>query len=736
MKLRKTLLLTLFISSLMTIMVCVLGYYYVDNLIEVAQGVNDTQEVADSAKNLQDLFQEAQISEREFLASGSEVSLTKYMENREPVFEKLDELAGKTSEYVGIQEKIEKIKPLINIWYDDVTSHEISLRRSIGKKGVDGGSEETKNLKIADLIDTKMLREYQRLFTLTTGLANLVVEADGTPVAEQSFDEFSDFCFGYVRKTKLGAERCTQNDVKGGETALKTGKPAVYECHAGLVDFGVPLLLNGKLIGSWLGGQVLTVEPDLEKFRAYAKEIGADPDGMVEAVKKVPVVPRERVDAAADFLQLFANIVSEMGSDLYTRDLLIKFLSNKKSSQLYSAISLGLDEIAAQLLAECQLKVDNSSAESNKVKSLFVIMVPVSIIFMIILSVIVGASITRPIKLVMDSFTVISAEFRKISSIFHDELAQGKWNVQLDDLKYSFDTEKISKYAEKDNEVGQMCSTAMNMIDSYNDNRVAVGEVISQVSNVLKEVKEFISNIEISASEFKNMSASMSQATSEQTSSIARITENIKELSERSKENTSTVIQANDCIIDADHAAHNAYDNIIVFNKSMDAINEKSLRTQKVIKTIDDIAFQTNLLALNAAVEAARAGSHGKGFAVVSEEVRNLAAHSAKAASETAQLIQDVVDEIEQGNELAKKASEGIQAINEQIKKSTDQMQSVSDNSKVETDKVELISNELGQIELITHSTASGAEEASSSAVVLSNQTKELHDLVDYFTFD
>lgn len=170
-------------------------------------------------------------------------------------------------------------------------------------------------LKLTDLISVKTLQDIQDGFANLTGMAALTTDADGTPVTRGS--NFTEFCMDLTRKNSEGCRRCEKCDKEGGEKTYATGNAVSYDCHAGLVDFAAPIMLNGKMIGSFIGGQVLTEEPDEDKFRAIAAELGINEDRYVEAVHKVKVVDKKAVAAAANFLCKIASVLSESAYDAY-----------------------------------------------------------------------------------------------------------------------------------------------------------------------------------------------------------------------------------------------------------------------------------------------------------------------------------------------------------------------------------------------------------------------------------
>ncbi|MCI7768368.1 MAG: PocR ligand-binding domain-containing protein [Oscillospiraceae bacterium] len=192
-----------------------------------------------------------------------------------------------------------------------------------------------KDLELTKLIDVITLQQIQDAFSDMTGMAALTTDSTGRAVTNGS--NFTDFCMRYTRQSQLGCSRCAECDRHGAELTLEGGKACSYFCHAGLVDFAAPIMANGQMIGSFIGGQVLTVPPNFEKFRRIAAELGIDPEEYVKAVKKVPVVSKESVDKAAKSLCVIANVLSDIAyksHTLYESNREIEKASNMKSDFL------------------------------------------------------------------------------------------------------------------------------------------------------------------------------------------------------------------------------------------------------------------------------------------------------------------------------------------------------------------------------------------------------------------
>jgi ligand-binding sensor protein len=166
------------------------------------------------------------------------------------------------------------------------------------------------SVKLTDLISADTLQKIQDAFSDATGMAALATDMEGSVT---HLSNPTHFCMNLTRPTKVGGDRCNMCDLKGGAEAAKTGRPSVYYCHGGLVDFAAPIIVNGRHIGSLIGGQVLPEPPDLDKFRKIAREIGANEDEYIKAIKKIKIVPKDQIDKAANLLFAVANSLSESG---------------------------------------------------------------------------------------------------------------------------------------------------------------------------------------------------------------------------------------------------------------------------------------------------------------------------------------------------------------------------------------------------------------------------------------
>ncbi len=190
-------------------------------------------------------------------------------------------------------------------------------------------------LMLTDLIDVETLQQIQDAFSNMSGMAALTADINGVAVTKGS--NFTDFCFKYTRTSEIGKKRCEQCDINGAKLCIEKGSACSYHCHAGLVDYAAPIIVNNELIGSFIGGQVLVEPPDLNKFRKIAEEIGADPDDFVDAVKKINVVSQRQVDLAAQSLSVIANALSTIaykGYQLKQKNIEVEKATHMKSDFL------------------------------------------------------------------------------------------------------------------------------------------------------------------------------------------------------------------------------------------------------------------------------------------------------------------------------------------------------------------------------------------------------------------
>ncbi|UCE59302.1 MAG: CZB domain-containing protein [Phycisphaerales bacterium] len=254
--------------------------------------------------------------------------------------------------------------------------------------------------------------------------------------------------------------------------------------------------------------------------------------------------------------------------------------------------------------------------------------------------------------------------------------------------------------------------------------------IIKVLTRIVSGLNEGADQVDDAAKQVSSASQQLAEGASEQASSLEETSSALEEMAAMTRTNAENAKEANNLSGQARDAARNGDTTIHRLNEAMTAINDSSGQISKIIKVIEEIAFQTNLLALNAAVEAARAGEHGKGFAVVADEVRNLAQRAAQAARETTGLIEDSVNKAKEGTDVAGEVGKALGAIVGDVTKVTDLVDGISKASDEQAQGVDQVNTAVSQMDKVTQQNASGAEESASAAEELAAQATAVKSMV------
>lgn len=197
------------------------------------------------------------------------------------------------------------------------------------------------SLKLTELIDISILQKIQDSFSEYTHMASLIADENGVPITVGS--GFTRFCMDLTRSSELGYSRCMECDRMGGVSSLKSGKPSVYQCHAGLCDFSASIIVDGCYIGCLMGGQILTKPLDEALIRERAAEYGIDEQQYIEAAKEVHIKSESDALEAANFIFKLAEILSEMAYNNYQALKTSKSLEKAAVSQASYIIDMNAE---------------------------------------------------------------------------------------------------------------------------------------------------------------------------------------------------------------------------------------------------------------------------------------------------------------------------------------------------------------------------------------------------------
>ncbi len=331
-----------------------------------------------------------------------------------------------------------------------------------------------------------------------------------------------------------------------------------------------------------------------------------------------------------------------------------------------------------------------------------------------------------------------------------EQLARGQFDVRIQNAYKGAFAEMMLSLNSMVQTIGSYIAEITQMLQVMAEgdlrstiNRDYVGEfgqIKDSINHIVNTMQETIQNIIASADNVRAGARQISESAmdlasgaSNQAGAVEQLSASISVINEQSTQNTARTKEANQLSQRAIAGAENGRKEMQQMLDSMETIKKSSHDIANIIKVIDDIAFQTNLLALNAAVEAARAGEHGRGFSVVAEEVRALAGRSQEAAKNTESLIDQTIQNINAGSEIATTTADALNTIVNDINSISSIIEDIDQSSANQADSIAQITAGINQISEVVQSNSSTSEESAAASQELSSQSELLATMVESF---
>ncbi len=256
------------------------------------------------------------------------------------------------------------------------------------------------------------------------------------------------------------------------------------------------------------------------------------------------------------------------------------------------------------------------------------------------------------------------------------------------------------------------------------------GYVSRPINRVAMGLNEGADQVAATAQEVSATSQTLAEGASEQAAALEETASALEEMSVMIRQTADNSTQADKLMRKVSRIVTDTSSTMQSLTASMNAISNASEETGKIIKSIDEIAFQTNLLALNAAVEAARAGEAGAGFAIVADEVRNLAIRAADAAKSTTELIVTTAGKVRDGSDMVNQTNQAFDAVTDNAAKATRLVSEIATASAAQAKGIDQVNVSVHEVDGVTQQNAAHSEESAAAAEQLYAQSEQMKSYV------
>ncbi len=394
------------------------------------------------------------------------------------------------------------------------------------------------------------------------------------------------------------------------------------------------------------------------------------------------------------------------------------------------------EEFLADLDARTLEEVNGLVQETEQIKTNMTVILAMVVLLQVIGMVFIRRKVMRPVIAVRNQMGEISQGNLSAEFLLRSDTSEiGMLVESIHETK-----RELKKYINDiDSKLSQMADGKMDLtIDSqYRGEFVpiqnAMGQILDSLNKALSQINMTAGLVSEESEKMASDAQVLSNGAVEQAAAVQQLTASIQELSTQVDNTSADADDARASTETATTRLEVCSGKMRELTRAMMDISQASSQIEGIIKTIEDISFQTNILALNAAVEAARAGEAGKGFAVVAEEVRSLANKSSVAAKDIAELIENSMELVQQGETLSKETTEALSEGVSGAHTSTGLVERIAESAKQQAQAIHQVSAGMKQISDVVQTNAATAEKSASSAEELYSQAEELKNSVERF---